>query len=114
MLTYTSVQDTAEVDDMWSPYYANVLNLTKLSNHQYPPSRGYLVSCFANSCKLSIIINDVIVHLYSRKSQSKAEDALNNIKPRLEEWRAMSPAHLRYDPESLPAISPPPHIISQK
>ncbi|KAF4457234.1 hypothetical protein F53441_798 [Fusarium austroafricanum] len=41
------------------------------------------------------------------------ESSLNDIKVRLDTWRAESPAHLRYDPEYLPTICPPPHIISQ-
>ncbi|CAG7565927.1 unnamed protein product [Fusarium equiseti] len=41
------------------------------------------------------------------------ESSLNDIKVRLDTWRAESPAHLRYDPENLPPNCPPPHIISQ-
>lgn len=49
---------------MWTPYYGHSLNLTKLSSGQYPPHKSHVVSCFANSCKLAIIINDVIVQLF--------------------------------------------------
>ncbi|KAH8590206.1 fungal-specific transcription factor domain-containing protein [Bisporella sp. PMI_857] len=99
--------------EVWTPYHGDSLNLTKLSNDQYPLHKSYTVSCFANSCKLAIIINDVIIQLYSRRSRTVAEASLIEIKPRLALWRAQSPAHLRYDPSTLPAICPPPHIISQ-
>jgi hypothetical protein len=64
--------------------------------------------------KLSIIINDIIVQLYSRRSRTITEAALRDITRRLDRWRADSPLHLRYDPDALPKMGPPPHIISQK
>ena len=76
--------------------------------------KTFSVSCFANSCKLSIIINDIIVQLYSRRNRTMTEAALKDIETRLDLWRARSPAHLRYEPDNLPDICPPPHIISQK
>ncbi|KAK4150002.1 hypothetical protein C8A00DRAFT_37403 [Chaetomidium leptoderma] len=98
---------------MWAPYYGDSLNFTTLSQTHYPPRTSYAVSCFSNSCKLSIIVNDIIVQLYSRRSRTITESALRDIKARLDDWRAESPAHLQYDPDALPIVCPPPHIISQ-
>ncbi|KAK2690804.1 hypothetical protein QWA68_010399 [Fusarium oxysporum] len=106
------MDDSAE-SDVWSPYYEDTSPLTRLAPSQYPVMKSHAVSCFANSCKLSVIINDIIVQLYSKRSRAITESSLNDIKARLETWRAESPVHLRYDPEYLPNICPPPHIISQ-
>jgi hypothetical protein len=76
--------------------------------------KSHLVSCFVNSCRLAIIINDVIIQLYSRRGRSITEDVFKDINTRLDVWRANSPAHLRYEADDLPTVSPPPHIIAQK
>ncbi|KAH8725732.1 fungal-specific transcription factor domain-containing protein [Phaeosphaeriaceae sp. PMI808] len=110
--TLDLLDDSMELE-IWTPYYCDSLNLTKLTQNQYPLRKSHAVSCFANSCKLSIIINDIIVQLYSRRSRAIMESALRDIKTRLDVWRAESPAHLRYDPYALPSVCPPPHIISQ-
>ncbi|RBR25047.1 uncharacterized protein FIESC28_02171 [Fusarium coffeatum] len=106
------MDDTAE-SEIWSPYHEDTSPLTRLSPGQYPVMKSHAVSCFANSCKLSVIINDIIVQLYSKRSRAITESSLNDIKVRLDAWRAESPAHLRYDPDNLPTTCPPPHIISQ-
>ncbi|KAL3453040.1 fungal-specific transcription factor domain-containing protein [Aspergillus insuetus] len=110
--TLDMLDDSTELET-WSPYYKDSLNLTKLTHSQYPSMKSHSVACFANSCRLSIIINDIIVQLYSRRSRAITEAALHDIKMRLESWRANSPSHLRFDPDNLPSICPPPHIISQ-
>lgn len=88
--------------------------MTRLAPGEYRTRKGHYVSCFANSCKLSIIINDIIINLYSRRGVLNLNGALEQIMTKLAAWRAQSPAHLKYDAEDLPEICPPPHIISQK
>jgi hypothetical protein len=107
------VDDSAE-SDTWSPYHEDTSPLTRLAPNKYPAMQSNAVSCFANSCRLSVIINDIIVQLYAKRSREMTETSLNDIKARLDCWRAESPPHLRYDPEHLPTACPPPHIISQK
>jgi len=81
----------------------------------YPPNKNYAVSCFVNSCRLAIIINDIVVQLYSkRNNRSMTESSLRDIKVRLDVWRAESPSHLKFNVDNLPAVCPPPHIVSQK
>ncbi|RGP72459.1 nitrogen assimilation transcription factor nit-4 [Fusarium sporotrichioides] len=106
------MDDSAE-SDTWSPYHEDTSPLTRLAPNQYPAMQSHAVSCFANSCRLSVIINDIIVQLYAKRSREMTETSLNDIKARLENWRNESPTHLRYDPEHLPSACPPPHIISQ-
>ncbi|KAI1747601.1 fungal-specific transcription factor domain-containing protein [Xylaria castorea] len=99
--------------DLWVPHYHDSVDLTKFGHSHYPPTQGYLVGSFINSCKLSIIINDIIIQLYSRRSREATQIAFKDIKNRLHLWRTHSPAHLKYDTDRLPSVCPPPHIISQ-
>lgn len=75
--------------------------------------KAHYVSCFANSCKLSIILHDIIVQLYSPRRPA-TEEAVGVVQTRLATWRAQSPSHLRYDADDLPGICPPIYILSQK
>lgn len=104
--------DTTELQ-MWTPYYGD-LDRANSTQMLHTPRRSHTVSCFVNSCKLSIIINDIVVELYSKRDMGITENAIVDIKQRLELWRAQSPLHLKLDPDAIIDVCPPPHIISQK
>jgi hypothetical protein len=107
------LDDSAE-SELWLPLTTESFTMSIVPEHDYPPMKGHIVSCFANSCRLSTIISDVILQLYSKQSQVEANLALENIQGRLDKWRQDTPTRLRYDDNRLPAICPPPHILSQK
>jgi hypothetical protein len=88
--------------------------MTKHSLSQYPSTQSYTVKAFINSCKLAIIIHDIIIKLYYRRGKSVVETAFKEIQEQLELWRALSPPQLKLDCNNLPSICPPPHIVSQK
>lgn len=100
--------DESAEHDTWSPYSGTSQNL------EYPPRKAHAVSCFQNSCKLAIILNDIIQAFYSRRQPANAEQAVHNIAIALRDWRTNTPAHLRYDPTDLPNTCGPPHIVTQK
>jgi hypothetical protein len=106
--------DTSADSELWCPHFADSLNMTKHSLIQYPPTKSYTVTAFVNSCKLSIIIHDIITTLYYRRDKSTIETAFQEIQDHLENWRAQSPREVKLDPDNLPSICPPPHIVSQK
>lgn len=109
------MDDFSELET-WSPYVSDSFTLTHMAPSTYPPHKAHLVSCFANSCKLSVIINDIVLSLYHRRTRNTPNTgiALKRITRRLDNWRVESPKHLRCDPDNLPEICPPPHIICQK
>lgn len=76
--------------------------------------KSHAIACFQNSCKLAVIINQIIVKLYSRRSMPLTDSVLRNIRDQLDGWRANSPPYLKYDTKSLPEICCPPHILAQK
>lgn len=111
MLTRLTVDESSE-DDFWTPFHAD--SLTMIALPEYPPTRGYYVSAFANSCKIAVIIKDMIMCLYSRRRMRDLDAGRESIVARLSAWRENTPLHLRYDANSLPDICPPPHIMCQK
>ena len=100
--------------ELWTPSYGESGNLAAIPADQYPSIPSYSISCFENSCKLAVIINDIIVQLYSRRATPEMEVDLRKIREKLDNWRLQSPKHLVYDPDSLPAVCCPPHILTQK
>ncbi|KAL2815054.1 fungal-specific transcription factor domain-containing protein [Aspergillus cavernicola] len=104
--------DTSAENEVWSPYHGETLNLSRVSVGEYPPMKAHLISCFENSCKLSVILNDILIELYSRRGSPDLGKTLQ-IKRKLDEWRENLPEHLKYDPQNLPAHCPPPHIMTQ-
>ena len=111
-LVLMNTVDTFAENELWSPYYGDTLNLSRVSVGEYPPMKAHSISCFENSCKLAVILNDIILQLYSRRGSPDMGGTLR-IKEKLENWRENSPRHLKYDPENLPELCPPPHIITQ-
>ena len=90
------------------------MNFSKVSVGEYPTVQSHVVSAFENVCKLAVILNDIILHLYSRRETLDVDDKLRAIRTSLDEWRSKSPAHLKCDPANLPLLCPPPNIITQK
>ncbi|KAF2807541.1 uncharacterized protein BDZ99DRAFT_489809 [Mytilinidion resinicola] len=109
--TFT-VDDFAE-HELWSPHHGESVNLSNLKPGEYPAMKAHAITCFENYCKLAVIINDIMLRLYSRTSNAETDQTLKDIKNRLNQWREFSPKHLKYDPENLPEISPPPQILTQ-
>lgn len=107
------LDDFAE-HDIWTPEDAGAISSEKAAASGFPPMKLHVVSCFVNSCKLSVIISDIILHLYSRRHGEDEDIALRAIRESLDDWRALSPDHLKLEPDNLPNICPPPHIVSQK
>lgn len=103
------MDDFAE-HEPWLPYYG--ADGDPLKN--YPETPCYTVSCFISQCKLCVIINDIILGLYSGRKPESVGLLVRNNRHQLDLWWATLPAHLRIDTSNIPAILPPPHIISLK
>lgn len=110
---HVSVDESAE-HELWTPYYEPYNVSGRLQTAEYPPMKSHAVSCFQNSCRLSIILNDIMLLLYSRRRAEDLEAEIRATSMRLDRWRSDTPDHLKYDPSRLPAICGPPHILTQK
>ncbi|PVH80506.1 hypothetical protein DL98DRAFT_560308 [Cadophora sp. DSE1049] len=112
-LTDIPAENPPRFKDFWSPHHGPDVTFTVLPANQYPAMKSHAISCFENSCKLAIIISDIILQFYSRRAPEDVEGALRRLKERLDDWRARSPRHLVLDPDSLPSVCCPPHILTQ-
>lgn len=100
-------------NEYWSPCNGG-FNLSTIPAGDYPELKAHSVSAFENSCKLSVILNDIICQLYVRRRLEDIEEASKCIRAKLDDWRERSPSHLELDADDLPEICPPPHILTQK
>ncbi|KAH8812417.1 fungal-specific transcription factor domain-containing protein [Xylogone sp. PMI_703] len=105
--------DTFAEHELWSPYYGEPGDIFQVPTSQYPATTSYAISCFENSCRLAVIISNIMTRFYSRRGTPNTDEEFRRLRGSLDEWRTNSPSHLVYKPENLPAISPPPHILTQ-
>jgi len=102
--------DDFSENEPWSPRHPS--DLQNVQWPDYPATAARAMSCFTNFCKLSVIVSDIILHLYGRSRTSNIADFVQRMRERLDAWWKASPPHLRLDVRSPPALCPPPHILT--
>lgn len=107
----TFLDDFAETE-LWAPYYTSEQESS--AHPPYPPTMSHSISCFTNLCKLGVIVNDIMVHLYSRRKATSISAFVQRARRKLDDWRRASEPHLVMDPHALPPVCSPPHILTQK
>ncbi|KAJ5698349.1 hypothetical protein N7462_000354 [Penicillium macrosclerotiorum] len=102
--------------DLWAPFYGPDPVAAELP--VYPPTPGYVISCFTELCKLCKILTQVMLELYSSQHRSKSilsdsrQSSFVRINTELRAWWSDLPLFLRIAPDNIPDLSPPPHITS--
>jgi hypothetical protein len=113
--------------DLWSPYYGETPTPELANAPTYPPCPGYVVSCFRQLCKICVILNDLMQSIYSSEaaarreleeeeqsaeSRAGSEAPFIRISRDLRDWLISLPPHLRINPDQMPQLAPPVHIMS--
>ncbi|KAI8297563.1 Nitrogen assimilation transcription factor nit-4 [Colletotrichum sp. SAR11_59] len=101
--------DSAE-NESWTPF-----GVVPEGGWKYPPSAAHSTSCFTQMCRLSVIFNEILVHMYDPvrpNSQAEMQECLAKQEPALRQWWDELPPHLKMDSTALPALAPPSHIIT--
>lgn len=83
----------------------------------YPPATAHAASCFMSMCQLSVIFNEILIHMYDPLFQNTAEEVdecLRTQELALQQWWDRLPLFLRLDPCALPGVAPPSHIVTMK
>ncbi|TWU76330.1 hypothetical protein ED733_005968 [Metarhizium rileyi] len=104
--------DSAE-NDLWVPFGIPQTDPT----WKYPPTTAHSATCFMSMCRLAVIFNEILVHMYdplSQNTDAEIQECLNSQKPLLQQWWDQLPTHLKIDPISLPNLAPPSHIVTLK
>lgn len=110
-LTWNSVDDSAE-NDLWTPFGA-----AQSDDWKYPPTTSHSASCFTSMCQLSLIFNDILVHMYDplmQNTHDEMQECLHTQEAALQQWWDQLPHFLRIDPLALPHLAPPAHIVTTK
>ena len=111
--------------DLWAPYYGETPKPDHAHAPNYPPCPGYVVSCFRQLCRLCVILNDLLQHIYSGEAAARRDDEDNSaeakaaneepfirISHNLRDWLVSLPSHLCVNPDKMPPLAPPVHIMS--
>uniref|UniRef100_A0A0L0NAC4 Nitrogen assimilation transcription factor nit-4 n=1 Tax=Tolypocladium ophioglossoides (strain CBS 100239) TaxID=1163406 RepID=A0A0L0NAC4_TOLOC len=102
--------DSAE-DDIWIPFGAEQSGVS----WKYPPTTAHSASCFMSMCRLSVIFNEILIHMYdplAQNTDAEVQECLRAQEPAFQEWWNLLPPHLKIDPVALPALAPPSHIVT--
>jgi hypothetical protein len=106
-----SFLDRFEENENWTPFADR-----PEASHSYQGSPAYSVSTFEALCKLSVIMNQILNHIYAERSFDRSSDdlsrTLEDLHSRLESWKRSLASHLQFEPPRSSAIAPPPHVIS--
>lgn len=106
---HTMFDNSAE-NDLWVPF-----GLSGNVAGSYPPTTAHSASCFMSMCQLSVIFNQILVHMYDPLFQNtveEVEECLYTQEAAFQQWWNELPLFLRIDPNALPSISPPSHIVT--
>ncbi|KAG7426450.1 Nitrogen assimilation transcription factor nit-4 [Fusarium oxysporum f. sp. raphani] len=78
----------------------------------YIPRPSHLLLCFAYTCKISVIINDILFSIYGSKRTKDVLDFVQTTRERLHSWRSSLPAALHVDYQA--QTCPPTHFVAQQ
>ncbi|CAI6097716.1 unnamed protein product [Clonostachys chloroleuca] len=104
------LDDSAE-DELWTPY-----GLTYANGGQYPPTPSHSTSSFIQICRLTVIFNEILIHMYdptNHNSDTEMHSCLVKEEASLNSWWAELPSFLKMDISDLARYAPPSHIVIQ-
>jgi hypothetical protein len=100
------VMDEIGEDSLWMPYGSSD------SSPDWPPMPAHTFSAFANFCKLTLIIQDILITVYAKGRLQQVTHFVHQTRRRLEEWYTSTPPHLLIP--STTTHCAPPHIATQQ
>ncbi|CAG9939801.1 unnamed protein product [Clonostachys rosea f. rosea IK726] len=102
------LDDSAE-DELWTPH-----GLTYTDGEQYPPTPSHSTSSFIQICRLTVIFNEILIHMYDptyHNSDIEMHSCLIKEEASLNSWWAELPPFLKMEVSDLPRYAPPSHIV---
>lgn len=105
------MDDSAE-NELWVPF-----DSLHGGDWKYPPATAHSTSCFMSACRLSVIFNEILIHMYDplcQNTEQEMQECLQSQDPAMKMWWDQLPPHLKIDPLALPALAPPSHIVTMK
>ncbi|KIA75370.1 hypothetical protein HK57_00153 [Aspergillus ustus] len=108
------IMDDYAEHELWSPHGVEFPD-----GSEYPPMTAHSISCFRSTCRLSIIFNQILLHIYDpSKTHTDAElraclqSEGQSLKHGDIRWWDDLPSFLKIDTGDLPEHCPPSHIVT--
>ncbi|KAL1837244.1 hypothetical protein VTK73DRAFT_4755 [Phialemonium thermophilum] len=103
------ILDDSSETDLWVPFGL------ESSDFAYPPTAAHSTSCFTRVCRLAVIFNQILIHMYDPlglNTEGEMLDCFARQEGALNQWWDELPAFLRIDTAALPALAPPSHVVT--
>ncbi|CAK7229951.1 hypothetical protein SEUCBS140593_007419 [Sporothrix eucalyptigena] len=103
------LDDSAE-EELWQPH-----GICFPPGQSYTPTKAHSTSSFVQMCRLSVIFNQILTHMYDPLQHSTSAEVRNCVREQgvaLDTWWAELPDFLKIDVHRLPQLSPPSHIVT--
>jgi hypothetical protein len=104
--------DDSNENEMWTPF-----GITYSDGVKYPPIAAHSTSCFVQMCRLSVIFNEILIHMYDPlglNTEAEIQECLVRQEAALKQWWEELPHFLKIDAGMLPPLAPPSHIVTLK
>lgn len=105
------LDDSAE-EELWQPH-----GISFPPGQAYTPTKAHSTSSFVQMCRLSVIFNQILTHMYDPLQHSTSAEVRTCVREQgaaLDTWWAELPDFLKIDVHHLPPLSPPSHIVTLK
>ncbi|CAK7212646.1 hypothetical protein SCUCBS95973_001534 [Sporothrix curviconia] len=103
------LDDSAE-EELWQPH-----GISFPPGEEYPPTKAHSTSSFVQMCRLAVIFNQILTHMYDplqHSTSAQVRQCVLEQEAALNQWWAELPVFLKIDVHSLPLLCPPSHIVT--
>ncbi|EWZ27866.1 hypothetical protein FOZG_18426 [Fusarium oxysporum Fo47] len=94
-----NMDDSAE-NELWVPF-----DSPHGSDWKYPPATAHSTSCFMSACRLSVIFNEILIHMYDpllENTEAEMQECLQTQDPAMRLWWEQLPPHLKIELSAMP------------
>ncbi|KAF4447419.1 hypothetical protein F53441_9030 [Fusarium austroafricanum] len=106
------IMDDSAENELWVPF-----DSSHGSDWKYPPATAHSTSCFMSACRLSVIFNEILIHMYDpllENTEAEMQECLQTQDPAMKLWWDQLPPHLKIELSAMPELAPPSHIVTMK
>jgi hypothetical protein len=104
------IMDDSAENELWVPF-----DSPNGSDWKYPPATAHSTSCFMSACRLSVIFNEILIHMYDpllENTEAEMQECLQTQDPAMKLWWDQLPPYLKIELSAMPELAPPSHIVT--
>ncbi|KAM0217778.1 hypothetical protein ACHAPA_001352 [Fusarium lateritium] len=104
------IMDDSAENELWVPF-----DSPQGSDWKYPPATAHSTSCFMSACQLSVIFNEILIHMYDpllENTEAEMQECLQTQDPAMKVWWEQLPPYLKIELSAMPELAPPSHIVT--